>query len=88
MNDCRHTSDIRLAKRMWLASGGEIVPVSGTGEVRYLHPYFVRPLRANDRRLDVPAKLMTRINQLAQLSSSHILLSDTALQPNLTRRSQ
>ena len=66
MITCCHTSDIRLAKRMWLANGGEIVAVSGTGEVRYLHPHFPRPLRTNDRRSDVPGKLMTRINQLVR----------------------
>jgi hypothetical protein len=60
----RHTSDIRAAKKMWLALGGSIVPVCGTGEVRYLHPQFSHPLRVNDRRKDVVAKLMSRINQV------------------------
>lgn len=59
-----HTSDIRLAKRLWRELGGELVPVSGTGELQWRHPHFVRAVRTNDRRKDVPAKVLSLINQL------------------------
>lgn len=68
MKSCHHTSDIRLAKKMWAACGGSIKAITGTGEVHYLHPLFARPLRVNNRRHDVPAKLMTRINQVTKRS--------------------
>ncbi len=47
MNTHPHTSDIRLAKRLWLEAGGQIEQVRRTGEVRYVHPDFERPLRLN-----------------------------------------
>lgn len=59
-----HTSDSRLFKRMWRALGGRIVHIRGTGEALYTHPHFERPVRANDRRQDVPAKLLSRLNSL------------------------
>lgn len=59
-----HTSDARLFKRMWLAHGGTIVAVRRTGEARYSHPKFERTVRANDRRKDVPAVLLSRLNEL------------------------
>lgn len=62
-----HTSDKRAFKRLWVACGGEIKPVVGTGEVRYLHAFFTRSVRANDRRHDVPAVLLSRMNQLLKL---------------------
>jgi len=61
-----HTSNPRLFKRMWLELGGRIVPVRRTGEVFYLHPCFERPVRANDRRRDVPAKLLSRLNAIGR----------------------
>lgn len=64
-----HTSDKRAFKRLWLACGGEIKPVAGTGEVRYLHARFARSIRANDRRHDVPAVLLSRMNQLLKPQS-------------------
>lgn len=59
-----HTSDRRLADRLWKALGGAVVPVRRTGELFYLHPNFRAPLRLNGRRHDVPAKLLSRINQV------------------------
>jgi hypothetical protein len=44
--------------------------VGGTGEVRYVHPQFKMPLRVNDRRKDVPAKLLSRLNQLGRNASA------------------
>lgn len=66
MNYCYHTSNLRLAQKMWVAYGGAIVPIPGTGEMRYIHPLFPKPLRVNNRRKDVSAKLLTRINQAAK----------------------
>lgn len=63
-----HTSDKRAFKRLWVECGGEIKPVVGTGEVRYLHASFTRSVRANDRRHDVPAVLLSRINQILKLT--------------------
>ena len=59
-----HTSNPRYAKQLWHDLGGTIEPVRRTGEVRYLHPKFPSSIRANDRRSDVPAVLLCRINKL------------------------
>lgn len=59
-----HTTNPHQADRMWLLLGGRIEPVRGTGEKRYLHEQFTNPLRTNGRRNDVPAKLLSRLNQL------------------------
>lgn len=66
MSNVCHTSDVRLANKLWVSSGGSITPVRRTGELRYLHPNFLRPLTINGRRNDVPGKLMSRINQVAR----------------------
>lgn len=66
MANAIHTSDARCFKRMWLELGGVIRPLRGTGEVRYEHPQFIDTVRSNDRRKDVPAVLLSRINQLAR----------------------
>ena len=63
-----HTSDVRHFKRLWLELGGTIESVRSTGEVRYLHSAFNRSVRANDRRKDVPAVLLSRLNVLAKFS--------------------
>ncbi len=59
-----HTSNPALADKLWLAHGGRIENVRGTGEKRYLHSLFAHPLRTNGRRNDVPGKLLSRLNQL------------------------
>lgn len=59
-----HTSNARLFKRLWVAHGGTVVSVRRTGEARYEHPRFERTVRANDRRKDVPAVLLSRLNAL------------------------
>ncbi len=66
MAEAVHTSDARGFKRMWLAAGGSIAAVRRTGEARYRHPLFVDSVRANDRRKDVPAVLLSRLNQIAR----------------------
>lgn len=59
-----HTSDRRKLDRMWQSLGGTINPVRRTGESRYAHRAFESTVRINTRRNDVPAKLLSRINQL------------------------
>jgi hypothetical protein len=64
MADAVHTSDARRFKRLWRELGGSIEPQRRTGEARYSHPSFEGSLRVNDRRKDVPAVLLSRLNQL------------------------
>ncbi len=59
-----HTSNVRYAKRLWVELGGLLRPVRGTGELRYVHPLFPDSIRVNDRRSDVPAIVLCRINKL------------------------
>lgn len=66
-----HTSDIRKVERAWLLLGGRIEPVRRTGETRYTHKAVVKPLRVNSRRNDVPAKLMTLVNQLSKMRAAN-----------------
>lgn len=61
-----HTADARHFKRLWIGLGGAIKAQRRTGEVRYLHPHFADSVRANDRRKDVPAVLLSRLNQLVR----------------------
>ena len=61
---CIHTSNPRRADELWCRLGGAIQLIDGTGEKRYTHKYFQTSLRTNARRNDVPAKLLTRLNQL------------------------
>lgn len=70
-NHAIHTSDARRADRIWLLLGGTIEEVRRTGEKRYLHSLFDRPLRTNGRRNDVPAKLLSRINQVMKLGAAN-----------------
>lgn len=60
-----------LADRMWLLLGGRIEPVRRTGEKRYFHDQFAHPLRTNGRRNDVPAKLLSRLNQLLKATAAN-----------------
>jgi len=71
MSGAIHTSDSRHFKRLWQEHGGLIFAVSGTGEVRYVHPAFVAGVRANDRRKDVPAKLLSRLNALIRIEAAN-----------------
>lgn len=66
-----HTSDSRTFKRIWQSHGGAIFSINGTGEVRYVHPAFVTGVRANDRRKDVPAKLLSRLNTLIRQEAAN-----------------
>lgn len=66
-----HTTDIHKVERMWLLLGGRIEPVRRTGETRYRHDLFERPLRVNSRRNDVPAKLLTLVNKLARMKAAN-----------------
>lgn len=64
MQNAIHTSDRRRFDRLWLSLGGTIENLRRTGEVVYCHRLFTHPIRANDRRKDVAAKLLSRLNQL------------------------
>jgi len=66
-----HTSDSRMFKKLWHEHGGFIFPINGTGEVRYVHPTFVNSVRANGRRKDVPAKLLSRLNSLIRQQAAN-----------------
>lgn len=71
MNHAIHTSNGRRAQKIWILLGGEMTPVRRTGEMRYLHPAFPSTIRANDRRTDVPAVLLSRINQLLRTRAAN-----------------
>ena len=71
MNAPIHTSNARRANRIWLLLGGRMVPVRRTGEVRYFHEAFEDSIRANARRHDVPAVLLSRINQLIRKAAAN-----------------
>lgn len=66
-----HTSNPRLFNRLWRSLGGRIVPIRGTGEVFYVHASIRRPVRANARRKDVQAKLLSLINALQRGIDRH-----------------
>ena len=71
MNRALHTSNCRRARKIWVLLGGTMIPVRGTGEMRYIHPAFLSTIRANDRRTDVPAVLLTRINHLLRVKAAN-----------------
>lgn len=71
MNHAIHTSDARKAKRIWITLGGEMIVVRRTGEMRYIHTAFPDTVRANNRRRDVPAVLLSRINQLLRMKAAN-----------------
>ncbi len=77
-----HTSDAHRADRIWLLLGGSIEPLRRTGEKRYIHNLFDRPLRINGRRDDVPAKLLSRINQLMKLKAANDLEWEPCSRPS------
>lgn len=66
-----HTSNGRQAQRLWLLLGGQVSPVRRTGEKFFIHELFDAPLRVNGRREDVPAKLLSRINQLIRMKETN-----------------
>ena len=66
-----HTSNGRKAKKIWILLGGEMIAVRRTGEMRYSHSAFLDTVRANNRRADVPAVLLSRINQLLRMKKEN-----------------
>jgi len=66
-----HTSNSRKAKKIWQLLGGEMIAIRKTGEMRYVHTAFVDTVRSNDRRNDVPAVLLSRINQLLRTKAAN-----------------
>ena len=71
MRHAIHTSDTRHFKKLWLDRGGFIFPIDGTGEVRYVHAEFPNGIRANSRRKDVPAKLLSCYNQIIRREAAN-----------------
>ena len=66
-----HTSNGRQVERLWLLHGGQVSPVRRTGEKFFIHDSFDSPLRINGRRDDVPAKLLSRLNQLIRKKAAN-----------------
>ena len=66
-----HTRNIRKAKKIWQLLGGEMIAIRKTGEMRYVHTAFVDTVRSNDRRNDLPAVLLSRINQLLRTKAAN-----------------
>jgi hypothetical protein len=48
-----------------------MIAVRRTGEMRYVHSAFLDTVRANNRRTDVPAVLLSRINQLLHTKAAN-----------------
>jgi hypothetical protein len=71
MNHAVHTSNARRAKKLWTLLGGEMISIHRTGEMRYVHTEFLDTVRLNDRRNDVPAVLLSRINQLLRTKAAN-----------------
>ena len=71
-----HLTDARHFKKAWRSLGGVILEVRGTGEVRYLHSQFIDSVRANDRRKDIPAVLISRLNQIRRAEAANDLCFD------------
>lgn len=71
MHGAIHTSDRRMFDELWRSLGGSIEHIRRTGEVRYRHHLYAHPIRANDRRKDVAAKLLSRLNQLMKQPASN-----------------
>lgn len=71
MNHAVHTSNVRKAKKIWLLLGGKMIVIRRTGEMRYVHSAFLDTVRTNDRRTDVPAVLLSRINQLLRMKAAN-----------------
>jgi hypothetical protein len=46
--------------------GGTISPIRRTGEVRYYHPAFPHPIKANNRRKDATRLLAKLVSRLAK----------------------
>ena len=79
MTTAIHTSDARHFKRLWLDIGGAIKPQQRTGEVRYCHPWMAGTILANDRRKDVPAVLLSRLNQLIRRENNRCCVLSQAV---------
>lgn len=69
MNSPIHTSDARSFRRLWKLLDGWVVPIRRTGEVQYGHESLIHPIRTNGRRHDVPAVLLSKLNQLIRLAA-------------------
>lgn len=69
MSKSLHTESRRRFRAAWIEAGGTVEDVRRTGEERYRHPLCAHPIRANKRRKDVPAKLLSCLNSIRRLST-------------------
>jgi hypothetical protein len=51
--------------RLFRSLGGQILPVPGTGDIRYVHPTMAERPRANARRKDAPRSLTAFVLKVA-----------------------
>ena len=61
------SADRRRTDRVWRKLGGRIEPVRRTGEIRYIHELFKRPITSSVRRKDTVPTVLSRINQLQRM---------------------
>jgi hypothetical protein len=66
-----HTSDSRHFLKLWYLAKGWVEPIRGTGEILYGHVSMPHPVRANGRRKDVPAVLLSKLNQLMKTEAAN-----------------
>ncbi len=77
-----HTGCRRHFRQSWIEAGGWIEDIRRTGEERYFHAQCRHPVRANKRRKDVPAKLLSCLNQIVK---ARVAGSDTPVElPTVT----
>jgi hypothetical protein len=58
--------------RLFRSLGGQIVPVPGTGDIRYSHPAMPQRPRANARRKDAPRSLTAFVLKVASARKSEV----------------
>jgi hypothetical protein len=64
------TSCRRHYRALWERAGGRVEWINCTGEERYRHPLQPHPLRANGRRKDVSAKMISMLNAVLRLQAA------------------
>ncbi len=58
---------LRTARHEWLLLGGYVEDIWRTGEERYTHPAFDRPITVNKRRRDASKKLLSALRRLVDM---------------------
>lgn len=56
--------NLRHARKLWAKNGGKIEDVRRTGEQRFTHPDFPKPITVNKRRKDTPRALYAPLGRL------------------------